>query len=371
MGGEEFNMKDKNYIVIQGWMVNKLKLSGNELLIYAVIYGFSQDGESEFEYSGKYLADSCGISRRAVSIILEKLLNDNFILKSDYIKNNIKFCKYKVNFEFIPEDDKKEGKKGIEKDSIGGMENISIGRKNIPEGMEKNAMGYGNNFHGGMEKNANTTTNTTNNINLTTTTASDTPNSSEKPPPALENVVAASFSPEDLKKALLAVDRTFFLSDNFYPKAAAFMRQQALDSGYLTWLYEQCELKNPDSFDAYFFSIFCLENFAEKYKAVRKPASPPPPDDVKCPVCSAVHAKNIETCPNCSLPKDSSPQTIFLFRQLLTLPLDRRNEYLKKENVIHSEFKGDTFKISKMIDSLKKEFNIEANYEKTSRNYHP
>jgi hypothetical protein len=193
----------------------------------------------------------------------------------------------------------------------------------------------------------------------------------DEKPPDYEKTAAASFSPDELKNALLAIDRTLILSIGFYTKAAAFMYQQGLDSGYLAWLYEQCELKNPDSFDGYFFSIFFLENMAEKYKAINMPASPPPPDDVKCPVCSAVHDKNIEMCPNCSLPKDSSPQTISLFRQLLTLPPDKRIEYLKRENVIHSEFKGDTFKISKMIDSLKNEFKLESNYEKPSRNYHP
>ena len=33
-----------NYVAIQGWMITDLNLKGNDLLIYAVIYGFSQDG---------------------------------------------------------------------------------------------------------------------------------------------------------------------------------------------------------------------------------------------------------------------------------------------------------------------------------------
>ena len=35
-------IKNENYVLIQGWMINELKLKGNELLIYALIYGFSQ-----------------------------------------------------------------------------------------------------------------------------------------------------------------------------------------------------------------------------------------------------------------------------------------------------------------------------------------
>ena len=41
-------IKDENYFVVHGWMRTKLNLKGNHLTIYALIYGFSQDGESEF-----------------------------------------------------------------------------------------------------------------------------------------------------------------------------------------------------------------------------------------------------------------------------------------------------------------------------------
>ena len=41
--------------MILDWMVDKYKLKGNELLAYALIYGFSQDGESEYKGSFSYL----------------------------------------------------------------------------------------------------------------------------------------------------------------------------------------------------------------------------------------------------------------------------------------------------------------------------
>ena len=66
-------MKNENFITIQGWMVNELKLTGNELTLYALIYGFSQDGESKFKGSAQYMADSLGISRRATLELLKKL----------------------------------------------------------------------------------------------------------------------------------------------------------------------------------------------------------------------------------------------------------------------------------------------------------
>lgn len=39
-------IRDSNYVVIQGWMITRLGLKGNELMIYAVIYGFTQNGET-------------------------------------------------------------------------------------------------------------------------------------------------------------------------------------------------------------------------------------------------------------------------------------------------------------------------------------
>ena len=40
-------MKDGNYYTVYGWMINRLKLKGTTLQLYAVIYGFSENGENE------------------------------------------------------------------------------------------------------------------------------------------------------------------------------------------------------------------------------------------------------------------------------------------------------------------------------------
>ena len=39
-------IKKENYVQISGWMISELNLSGNELIAYALIHGFSQDGKS-------------------------------------------------------------------------------------------------------------------------------------------------------------------------------------------------------------------------------------------------------------------------------------------------------------------------------------
>lgn len=74
-------LKSENHIVIQGWMCNELELKGNDLLVFALIYGFSQDGESKFYGGRKYIAETFNISLPTVDKALQSLLNKEYIIK--------------------------------------------------------------------------------------------------------------------------------------------------------------------------------------------------------------------------------------------------------------------------------------------------
>jgi DNA-binding MarR family transcriptional regulator len=87
-------MKDTNYINIQGWMINRLKLSGNKLIVYAIIYEFSQNGVSKYTGSASCLAEHAGISRQAVFKILKSLTKDGLLVKTTRMENGIKLCDY-------------------------------------------------------------------------------------------------------------------------------------------------------------------------------------------------------------------------------------------------------------------------------------
>lgn len=93
------SIRRENYINIQGWMITDLMLKGNDLLIYAIIYGFTQDGEQWFDGSRQYLADWCNSTKRGISKNLESLVSLEYIIKDEYVVNNVKFCKYKANLE--------------------------------------------------------------------------------------------------------------------------------------------------------------------------------------------------------------------------------------------------------------------------------
>ena len=74
-------MKDENYIVIQGWMISKLKLTGNELVLFALIYGFSQDGKSQYKGSLSYISQAMQVSKRTVIRLKNSLISRQFIIK--------------------------------------------------------------------------------------------------------------------------------------------------------------------------------------------------------------------------------------------------------------------------------------------------
>lgn len=94
-------VKNENYIVVQGWMVNTLGLKNNELIIYAIIYGFSQTTGNEFQGSLQYLADWCGATKQGVIKCLKSLCEKNLINKRDSQHNNVKSCAYSVNYECL------------------------------------------------------------------------------------------------------------------------------------------------------------------------------------------------------------------------------------------------------------------------------
>lgn len=87
-------VKDENYIHIPGWAVTRLGLKGNELLVYSIIYGFSQDGETRFTGSLQYLADWTNSTKQGCIKCLKELAKKGFIRKYEKVVNGVKFCEY-------------------------------------------------------------------------------------------------------------------------------------------------------------------------------------------------------------------------------------------------------------------------------------
>ena len=135
------------YIVIQDWMISDLQLKGNELLTYALIYGFSQDGESEFKGSLKYISEFLGVSKRTAQRSIENLVDRGIVEKRVEEISGVKFNRY-----------------------------MAHEKADTPIG--KMTTGYSQNDHGGIVKM------TTNNTNIYNTNNNTSNNTKDKGTPA-------------------------------------------------------------------------------------------------------------------------------------------------------------------------------------------
>lgn len=85
-----------SYVVIQSWMCTELELKGIDLLVYALIYGFSQDGESCYRGSRTYISKCFNISISSVDYSLKNLINKGLIEKIPTDVNGLKFNCYRI-----------------------------------------------------------------------------------------------------------------------------------------------------------------------------------------------------------------------------------------------------------------------------------
>lgn len=158
-------VRDGSYITIQSWMRTDLKLSGNELIVYAIIYGFSQNKQGEFTGSAQYLADWAGCSRRHITRILNKLVEENFITKTEIVLNN---NEKRVSYQAVTPYDKMS--QGRTKCPRGVGQNVLGGRTKCPRGYDK--MSHNININ----NNTNNNTRDNNNVHVCSEPSSEVPN---------------------------------------------------------------------------------------------------------------------------------------------------------------------------------------------------
>ena len=113
---------NKDYIVVQGWMINDLNLNGNELMAYALIYGFTKDGQSEYTGSINYLANWLNCTRKTAIKILHDLVDKKLIKKTQIEVNNVIFNKYAIITPLV-----QKFHQGSVENTLGGSVNITLG----------------------------------------------------------------------------------------------------------------------------------------------------------------------------------------------------------------------------------------------------
>lgn len=88
-------INDKSYIHIGWWMLNELHLKGSELVLYAVIFSFTNGTDDHcFHWAAEYLAERAWISRSNVMKNLKKLENKWLIFRKEKKINGVKFVDY-------------------------------------------------------------------------------------------------------------------------------------------------------------------------------------------------------------------------------------------------------------------------------------
>lgn len=121
---------DRNSFIVQGFMTRTLKLSGNELCAFAIIYGFSKDTVSEYLGSTKYLMETLNITKPTAMSALNGLIEKNLIIKRVQNIGGIAFNRYSVNMAYL------ESICGVREFLPGSKEILPPSKESLPGGKE-------------------------------------------------------------------------------------------------------------------------------------------------------------------------------------------------------------------------------------------
>ena len=125
---------DNSYITIQGWMSSRLNLRGNDLLTFALIYGFCQDGEGRFNGSLGYVQKWLCASKPTAIAAITSLIQQGLITKHETAagyKNA-----YSVNMEAIDQA-RKIGAEPVKELNHTGKDSLPVPVKNLYGGSKE------------------------------------------------------------------------------------------------------------------------------------------------------------------------------------------------------------------------------------------
>lgn len=94
----------KNFYTVHGWMITELELSGTELILFAVIFGFTQDGMCKFCGGVKYFANWTDLSENTVRNGLQSLVKKNLIIRESVrpsLQSGVEFISYYANCDLV------------------------------------------------------------------------------------------------------------------------------------------------------------------------------------------------------------------------------------------------------------------------------
>lgn len=353
-------IKDDNFVHIAGWMINELKLKGNDLFIYSIIHGFSQDGKSDYHGGLLYLAEWTNSSKQGVIKNLKSLIEKGFIVKIDEkLPNNTHLCRYftaksRENITINNKSEQSSTKDLSEKDSQDHSTKFNTVQK---ESGKQSLMGYSTKFNGGIKQslpNKNSLKEFKNLSSENKTLEIKNPEQNEQNQTSenqqeektcktdTEKTERKTEIPQTLKK--LFGDTKLF-TDDFIPKLEKLCQERQLNAEeYIKWTYESLQKKNVLNFTGYFFRTILSEPNISKFLFEKMQKNQKDTDDeckknaakTKCKCCGAEHPL-YNDCPVCGLllNERDEPEKISFRRKMYMLPAETRREMNSEIQKIH------------------------------------
>ena len=351
------NYKD-NYIVIQTFMIRELKLKGNDLILYALIHGFSQDGTSYFYGSLKYLQEQTNLSKESVLNILQKLTASGLLIKKDTDKISI-FDKEKKSYGSVhytmyctaysrnqsgnvpengqeedyesPAEGQNEGQNQEQTAAESCEDGSFTGQESLPGEQEKD-FSRSKKFTGtGQEslpvpvKNLDPIINSESLFkNLSSSEKTDKQKNQEERQSEIFTSIQKIFG------------NTQLFSADFIPRLESFCTEHSVGSpkDYISWTYSLVLKKDVTNLPAYFYkTILSISNLSLYEFGKKKPKEVQEGMNwgemqvktMQCPVCGTEHSV-YEDCPECGLEltERSSAEKIAFRRKIFMLPAEKK-----------------------------------------------
>ena len=256
-------MKDGTFITLQSWMIKKLKLKGNELIIYGLIHGFCQDGESYFYGGIDWIMEQTNTGKDCVINTLKSLVNKKLVTKiTKTIRGSQISCLYYTN------ESRKNRPELWEGQYANKAETNSTGRENrpvnsteaSPTSRENRPVNTGNSLTGRENRPVNST-------EARSTGRENRPVRLGKTDPLISSKLNSEIYTTTTEKEKVVVINKLqemfsgsYIFDNELPgKIVSILKRFDINSKfideYLDYVYQRVEKNKPSSFSGLFYTL--------------------------------------------------------------------------------------------------------------------
>lgn len=95
-------LTSNNHFTVAGWMVTDLHLEGWELLVFALVYNFSQGSAGTYTGGTRYLCEWFGLTKPTVLKYLASLCEKGYLVREEQEVNGVQFVNYTPGKNSLP-----------------------------------------------------------------------------------------------------------------------------------------------------------------------------------------------------------------------------------------------------------------------------